>query len=111
MPKPPPAPSEDNPLTRALSRWEDEGGSAAPTWEERAAEIEDEERILRCLGAAVIALWNKLPVETQRELFKCASAAPPPPANTRLKEQIARFLHGHKDLAAGGRGKARAAVH
>ena len=30
---------------------------------------EEEERILRCLGAAVIMQWNTLPTKLQKELF------------------------------------------
>jgi hypothetical protein len=33
----------------------------------------DEEKILRCLGAAVIMQWNPLPTKLQRELFDKAA--------------------------------------
>jgi hypothetical protein len=56
-----------------LGRWEWEGGSSVePDWERRAALIQEDERILHCLGAAVIMRWNNLPVEVQRELFASA---------------------------------------
>ena len=35
---------------------------------------EEEEQILRCLGAAVIMRWNNVPTKLQRELFDCASS-------------------------------------
>jgi len=58
--------ANNNPLDRALARWEGEGGSLDADWEKRAALIQEEERILLCLGAAVITRWNNLPVEVQR---------------------------------------------
>jgi hypothetical protein len=56
-----------------------------------------EERILRCLGAAVILQWNDLPTEIQRNLFEDAASMSDPERRFRLKQQIARFLHEHKD--------------
>ena len=63
---------------------------------------QDEERILRCLGAAVIMQWNTLPTKLQKELFDNASSvgglieAGAVEAGA-VKGQIARFLHNHKD--------------
>ncbi|TLG73710.1 hypothetical protein [Methylocystis sp. B8] len=89
----------DNPLVRALSRWENEGGRTDADQEKRADLAKDEEAlILQCLGAAVISRWNKLPTEIQRELFSGAVSIGAPLPTTDLKEQIARFLHSHKDL-------------
>ena len=90
--------SKDNSLVRALSRWENEGGSVDTDWEKRAALIEEEERVLQCLGAAVITRWNNLPTAVKRELFASATKVTEPLPTARLKEQIARFLHSHKDL-------------
>ena len=64
--------------------------------DDRAALAEEEEQILRCLGAAVIMRWNTIPTKLQRELFDCASAGDLQQAMP-LKGQIARFLHDHKD--------------
>jgi hypothetical protein len=50
------------------------------------------------LGAAVISRWNNLPTEVQRELFASAASVGEPLPTADLKEQIARFLHSHKDL-------------
>jgi hypothetical protein len=57
----------------------------------------EEERILRCLGAAVIMRWNTIPTKLQKELFDDASSMGDLLQAGALKEQIARFLHKHKD--------------
>ncbi len=90
--------TKDNPLVRALARWENEGGSLDADWKKRAASIQEEEHILHCLGAAVIMRWNNLPMEVQRELFATAASLSEPLRTTELKQQIARFLHSHKDM-------------
>lgn len=92
------ASTKDNPLVRAVARWENEGGSLDEDWQRRAALIQEEDRILRCLGAAVIMRWNNLPTEVQREIFSSAASLSEPLHAAELKEQIARFLHSHKDL-------------
>jgi hypothetical protein len=58
---------------------------------------EDEEQVLRCLGAAVIMQWNTLPTKLQKELFDNASSMGDLLRTDALKGQIARFLHNHKD--------------
>ena len=58
---------------------------------------QDEERILQCLGAAVLLQWNDLPTPIQRQLFEHAVATGEARQTAQLKEQIARFLHTHKD--------------
>jgi len=60
-----------------------------------AAQIE--ERILRCLGAAVIMQWNTIPMKLQRELFDTAGSMGDMLRTAELRGQIARFLHDHKD--------------
>jgi hypothetical protein len=59
--------------------------------------VDEEEQILRCLGAAVIMLWNVVPTKLQRELFDCASTIGDLQQIAPLKGQMARFLHDHKD--------------
>ena len=54
MAKEPKTSTKDNPLVRALSRWENEGGRADTDWAKRAALVEEEEHILQCLGTAVV---------------------------------------------------------
>jgi hypothetical protein len=79
-------------LAKALGRWESEGGATEPPQLQAA-----EERILLCLGAAVILQWNDLPTGIQRDLFEDAASMSDPQRRFRLKQQIARFLHEHKD--------------
>jgi hypothetical protein len=86
-----------NELTRALAGWDDEGGAFQPEAEGQATLGEAEERILKCLGAAVIVQWNDLPTEVQRHLFRQAVAMAEPRNASQLKAEIARFLHNHKD--------------
>ena len=57
----------------------------------------DEEKILRCLGAAVIMQWNTLPTKLQRELFDKAGSMDELLDAAPLRGQIARFLHQRKD--------------
>ena len=68
-----------------------------PVADATVAEIE--ERIRRCLGAAVIMQWNTIPTKLQRELFDTAGSMGDVLKSTALRGQIARFLHRHKDDA------------
>jgi len=63
----------------------------------RTTVAETEERILRCLGAAVIMQWSTIPTKLQRELFDTAGSMGDVLKSTALRGQIARFLHSHKD--------------
>jgi hypothetical protein len=92
----------DKSITRdQLASWDNEGGATPSnldtTEETQAALAEEEENILRCLGAAVILQWNDLPTHIQRRLFDNAASMGEPRHVSQLKEQIARFLHEHKD--------------
>ena len=58
-----------------------------------AALAEEEEHILRCLGAALIMQWNTLPSKLQRELFDNAGSMGDLLDTPALRGQIARFLH------------------
>lgn len=58
---------------------------------------DEEDGILRCLGAAVIMRWNTIPTKLQRELFDNASSVGELLQAGALKGRIARFLHKHKD--------------
>ena len=55
--------------------------------------------MLRYLGGAVIMEWNGLPTEIQRKIFDDAASMGDPARQFELKQQIARFLHEHKDDA------------
>jgi hypothetical protein len=106
----------------AIARWEDEGGPSMSARSNAGTRVSEgvrsklmvvrradlkvdqapaeDEKILECLGAAVIMRWGTLPTKIQQELFEHATsladlAQPAPP-----KEQIARFLHNHKDDGA-----------
>src|SRR6478672_3478480 len=88
---------------KAIARWDNEGGApkghrGAPREEhnELAFLTNEEEHILRCLGAAVIMQWNDLPTKIQRELFQHAILGELT-HTAELKGQVARFLHQHKD--------------
>jgi hypothetical protein len=61
------------------------------------AVAEVEERILRCLGAALIMQWNAIPTALQRELFDTAGSLGDVLQTGALRGQIARFLHSHKN--------------
>ena len=63
------------------------------------ADNDEEDQILRSLGAAVITRWNTIPTKLQRELFDNASSIGELLQTDVLKGQIARFLHKHKDDA------------
>ncbi|WP_456620650.1 MULTISPECIES: hypothetical protein [unclassified Bradyrhizobium] len=56
----------------------------------------EEERVLRCLGAAIIMQWNTLPTTLQREIFDTAGSVGTLLETAALRGQIARFLHKHK---------------
>lgn len=58
---------------------------------------EQEEHVLRCLGAALIMQWNVLPRKLQRELFDTAGSVGDLMVTTELRSRIARFIHKHKD--------------
>jgi hypothetical protein len=58
---------------------------------------DEEEHILRCLGAALILKWNTLPTKLQRELFDNAGSMGALLETAALRGQIARFLHKHKN--------------
>jgi hypothetical protein len=57
----------------------------------------EEERVLRCLGAAVIMQWDTLPTTLQREIFDTAGSVGSLLETAELRGQIARFLHKHKN--------------
>jgi hypothetical protein len=86
-------------LTKALGRWDNEGGATGSPQTPDTSLSKDEERILKCLGAAVIMQWNDLPTGIQRDLFADASSMSDPARQFQLKQLIARFLHEHKDDA------------
>jgi hypothetical protein len=65
--------------------------------DDRTDLADEEDKILRCLGAALLMHWNTVPTKLQRKLFDCASTLGDLQQTTPLKGQMARFLHDHKD--------------
>ena len=84
-------------LVRALGRWENEGGAEQGGEDTRSVDRVDEERVMMCLGAAVILQWNHLPTDIQRTLFEHATSLSDDEHRLQLKQKIAVFLHRHKD--------------
>lgn len=66
----------------------------APDHSQNSAQ--QEEHLLRCLGAAVIMQWDALAPHTQRQLFDSASTMSDPLDVASLQGRIARFLHKHQ---------------
>jgi hypothetical protein len=86
-------------MDTALDQWEGEGGAQAWSWALRykgGAPSDRERQVLEYLGAAVVSGWNELPTSIQCTIFQHATANKTYNTN-RLREQIARFLHDHKD--------------
>jgi hypothetical protein len=92
------APNAPSPSSQAVSSWENEGGAhqlPLPL-------AEDDARMLRQLGAAVILQWNSLPSHIQRRLFTRALTVDVEAHAIPLSERIARFLHEHDASATPG---------
>ena len=75
---------------------------------------QQEEHILRCLGAAVVLRWDQWPHDVQKEVFDLAGSVGPLADATELRARIARFLHvygnpGAADASSqtGGRAQSR----
>jgi hypothetical protein len=68
---------------------------------------EDEDHVLRCLGAAAVMRWDTIPTKLRKELFDNASSIEDLLQDEELRGQIVRFLHEHKDDGSHGPGKAR----
>ena len=66
---------------------------------DRNGAFEEQENILRCLGAAVILNWNTIPTKLQRALFEAASSIQDDGQVAPLKDVLAQFLHDHKNDA------------
>jgi hypothetical protein len=88
--------NRDNPqedwsvFRRALARVAEGGHPQGPA----PLEQEDEE-MLACLGAAVIAHWGGLPRDVQRQLFETALDAAQTLTGEDLRLHLALVLHAH----------------
>lgn len=78
---------------------------------------QQEEHILRCLGAAVVLRWDQWPHDVQKEVFDLAGSVGPLADATELRARIARFLHSYGNPGAaatssqtGGRAHSRTSV-
>jgi hypothetical protein len=113
----------------AIARWDDEGGASmsarsntgvrrskdlhSKRMVEAAADLKadraaaENEKILECLGAAVIMLWSSLPTKIQRELFEHAASLADLAPTAPWKREIARFLHITRMMALGRQGPYR----
>jgi hypothetical protein len=58
---------------------------------------DEEDQILRSLGAAVIMRWATIPTKLQKELLEDASSIGDLLQADALKGQIASILHDHRD--------------
>jgi len=76
---------------------------AEPDRSRGATLANEEEHVLRCLGAAIIMQWNALPTALQREIFDTAGSVGKLLETAALRGQIARFLHKHKNDAGCGK--------
>ena len=65
--------------------------------------LRGEERILQCLGAAVLLQWNDLPTPIQRQLFEHAVSMGEAGQTAKLKEQPLAFFINIK-MTRGNRG-------
>jgi hypothetical protein len=102
----------------AIARWDDEGGASMSVPYRSNAEVfkterarrraephspegdpapPEDDRILECLGAAVIMRWGTLPTKIQRELFEDATSLADLGQTAELKGKVARFLHNRRD--------------
>jgi hypothetical protein len=62
-----------------------------------AALAQEEEHVLRCLGAALILQWNTLPRKLRRELFDNAGSMGELLETVELRAKIVRFLNKQND--------------
>ena len=74
-------------------------GHAAPTSVKADDERAEDERVLRCFGAAVVMRWHTLPKKIRRELLDHANSIGDQQPSTELKGQIARFRANQEDDA------------
>jgi hypothetical protein len=58
---------------------------------------QQEEHVLRCLGAALIMQWDTLPAKLRRELFDNAGAMGELLHTHDLRGKVATFLRKHSD--------------
>jgi hypothetical protein len=77
--------------------YQDTVGSAEQDRSNSITLADEEDHLLRCLGAALIMQWNTLPTKLRRELFDNASSMGELLDTSALRGRTARVLHTHKD--------------
>jgi len=58
---------------------------------------DDNHGVILSLGSALVLTWEEIPQDLQRKLFDAAADVMVSDRSARLREQLARFLHDHKD--------------
>ena len=93
-------------LARRLAEWADNEESAEnrskqrPRWQgggQPADQVAEDDRILLCLGAALVVDWDNLPKQVQSELSALAVTMRERLQTTALRAQIASFLRERED--------------
>lgn len=84
----------------ALEEWEAEGGASAglpQASEHDAWRLSPLERLLlERLGNALVHEWNNLPTPLQRAVYDRAASGSSSWSRSRMRRQMARFLHDRK---------------
>jgi hypothetical protein len=60
---------------------------------------DDDHSLLFALGAALVMNWENIPQDLQRDLFQGATDVMEVDQGMELREQLARFIHDHKNAA------------
>ena len=93
-------------VARRLAEWADiedaaDNRSKQPprrqAGDQPAGQAAGEERVLLCLGAAVVVDWENLPEQVQSGLSALAATMRERLRTTTLREQIARFVRERED--------------
>ena len=58
---------------------------------------DEDHGVILSLGSALVLMWEDIPQDLQRKLFDAAADVMVSDRSARLREQLARFLHDHKD--------------
>jgi hypothetical protein len=89
----------------ALEEWEAEGGASAgmPQASDHGVPRPSplDRLLLERLGAALVGEWNNLPTPLQRTVYERAAGGGSSWDRSRLRRQMARFLHDHKNRGSG----------
>lgn len=56
-----------------------------------------DQEVIEALGAGVLMLWNDLPQDIQRRIFECSTQVLTSDHSMKVREDLALFLHDHKD--------------